>query len=436
MLDDLRVGWAREERMEQLTTGMGWRPLLEGAEAAHALEAVGAIAGALGDPERTEVPGPSLASGRAGIALFFAYLAEHDEAHAETALAWLERALEEGTRDPRDPSLHGGLAGVAWVTQHLGGRLLDEADVEEICAPVDRLLLGVVSTSPWTLSYDLIAGLVGLGVYFLERGSAAAHEGLEQVVARLGELAQRSDAGVTWHTPPEQLPPWQRQLAPDGYCNLGVSHGVPGVIGLLAELCARGIADGAARPLLESAVRWLLAQRQPPGAGSAFGNWVPQVPAPSRVAWCYGDLGLATVLALAARRVEVPVWAELALEVARGVAARPSDETGVADAGLCHGASGDGHLFNRLAQLGDDAALVGAARFWLARTLELRRPGEGLAGYQVWGDRSDGGAPRWTTQAGFLNGVAGIGLALLAAASAQAPEWDRVLLISTGAGAR
>jgi hypothetical protein len=46
--------------------------------------------------------------------------------------------------------------------------------------------------------------------------------------------------------------------------------------------------------MLDGAVAWLLAQRLP-GAGAAFPSYVGAGidPRPTRLAWCYGDLGLA-----------------------------------------------------------------------------------------------------------------------------------------------
>src|SRR5438093_719443 len=73
-------------------------------------------------------------------------------------------------------------------------------------------------------------------------------------------------------------------------------------------------------------------------------------PAPTRVAWCYGDLGIAVALFLAARCVNESSWQNEALALARNVAGRPPEQSGVKDCGLCHGAAGVGHLFNRLFQ--------------------------------------------------------------------------------------
>src|SRR5262249_52458102 len=151
-----------------------------------------------------------------------------------------------------------------------------------------------------------------------------------------------------WWTNPAWLPLESRKKFPRGYYNLGVAHGVPGVIALLGLVCAAGIARAEARRLLDCAVTWLLTQQGPGG----FPHWIePQVAAsPARLAWCYGDPGVASALLCAARHVTEPDWERAAVVIAHQAARRPVAQSGVRDAGLCHGAAGLGHLFNRLFQ--------------------------------------------------------------------------------------
>jgi hypothetical protein len=76
-----------------------------------------------------------------------------------------------------------------------------------------------------------------------------------------------------------------------------------------------------------------------------------------------------------------------------------------------------------------DAQLKEAATFWFERTLELRRPGEGVAGFAAFMPEEDG-KERWIADPGLLNGAAGIALALLAAITPVEPAWDQMLLVS------
>jgi lantibiotic biosynthesis protein len=169
---------------------------------------------------------------------------------------------------------------------------------------------------------------------------------------------------------------------------------VPGVIGLLGLVCQAGVLVKRARPLLEQAAAWLLAQRLPGFEDASYAMWLsadrPEDPA--RSAWCYGD-------------------------------------PGVVDAGLCHGAAGLAHIFNRMAQATGDERLAEAARVWFQRTLEFRQDGQGIGGFLAWAPEADG-KPAWKGNPGLLTGTAGIALALLAASCPHEPQWDRVLLLS------
>ncbi len=404
-----------------------WHPILDGSLRERALQAVEEIAADL----RATPPGTfSLARGSAGQALFFLYLdqAFPGRGHGDTAMDLLEQAIE-GIGDPVVlPSLYGGFTGVAWAVEHVLWRLAPDAEDpgEEIATALQEHL----RQSPWKRDYDLISGLVGFGVYALERlPRPGGRECLDQVVERLAETAERHDQKIgrriTWHTSPELLTPEALQTCPAGYYNLGVSHGVPGVIALLGEIEAAGLSTPVTRELLAGAMAWLLEQKLPPDALSAFPyNVAPGAePRPSRLAWCYGDLGIATAL--------LRVDRQEALELGRRAAALPVDQAGIRDAGLCHGAAGVAHLFNRLHQASGDPVLAQAARSWFERTLEMRRPGEGIGGFLAW-DLDERDEMGWQRNPGFLVGAAGIGLALLSAATATVPAWDRVLLVSAG----
>ncbi|SRR6266536_3468501 len=73
-----------------------------------------------------------------------------------------------------------------------------------------------------------------------------------------------------------------------------------------------------------------------------------------------------------------------ALAIARRADAREPEIAGVKDAGLCHGAAGLGHIFNRLFQATGEEVFREAARYWFERTLEMKRTGQGIAGFSVF----------------------------------------------------
>jgi lantibiotic modifying enzyme len=418
-----------------------WRPLLDGELAARAEDAVHAIAEALavGSPGG-EDPGFSLGgSGTASLALFYGYLARtagtpaHD--HAERADKLLDHALEALATTPMGAALYSGFTGVAWAAEHLS-RLLGESEEpnasgEDMNEEIDETLLRALA-APSTGDYDLISGLAGFGVYALERvPRPSAVSCLEAIVDRLDQTAVRLGEGVTWFTSPDLLPPRNRKEHPNGYYNLGVAHGVPGVIALLADACRLGIGAEKASPLLEGAIRWVLSHRLSARPGACYPSIViPGVePQPSRLAWCYGDPGVAATLLYAARALGREEWERTALDIAAHAAGAAPEDSGIRDAGLCHGALGLAHIYNRIYQAGGDERFADAARLWYRLGLDMRRPEGGVAGFDAWhlGPDLQMG---WTADPGFLTGAVGIGLALLAGITSVEPKWDRLLMVA------
>jgi hypothetical protein len=416
---------------------MPWQLLLQDALKDRALESAQAIVDDLARLSPTPASDPSLASGTAGLALLYDYLAQTQGApdHAATAVRLLQQATAAVADKPASASLYGGLAGVGWALAHLRGRL-PGLDGEDDLVAIDEVLLDHLGQSPWRDDYDLISGLVGFGVYALERlPRPAAAACLGRVLDCLAETAEHSVEGFTWKTSPARIHPEDRGMFPRGYYNLGLAHGAPGVIALLGQVCAavsprapRGSGEGRERAhaLQEGAVGWLLARQGTDG----FAAWLEPgkgADRPAPLGWCYGDPGVAAALLGAARCVGEPDWEREARAIARRAARRPPDESGVVDAGLCHGAAGLGHLFNRMYQATGEPELGAAARSWFERALAMRRPGCGIGGYQACLP-GPGGAKTWVTDPGLLTGAAGIALALLAAATPIEPVWDRVLL--------
>jgi lantibiotic modifying enzyme len=414
-----------------------WIRLLDQDHAQAVLRSLAEVAEVLQNPDEKNQHGQadnefsaqpfSLGNGTAGVALFLAYLEKSGlfPGARQSAFAQMNRAIEAVANQYTSPALYGGFTGVGWAAEHVT-KLLAESS-EDLNSDLDSAVEQFVGVSPWKDDYDLISGLVGLGVYCLERGSSpAANHALELIVERLDETAERSEDAVTWFTPPSLLIRMQTEKHPDGFYNLGVAHGVPGVIALLGRIYASGIAKDKTSWLLERAVTWLLKQRLPAGANSSFADVIAAGGSNDcRLAWCYGDAGIAAALLLAARCTGTKSWEEEALGIARRSALREPGTCGVTDACVCHGSAGLAHIFNRIYQATHDELYADTARYWLERTLQFREPGKGAAGYLTWG-MGEKETVELQPKLGLIQGIAGIGLVLLAAVSEIEPCWDRV----------
>ena len=415
-----------------------WRPILEGEAAERARAVVAEIADAVdaaepealpvgAGPEHRAIQSADLGSGLAGISLLHAELAAAagDDREAERARALQESGAQALGELTMGPAFLGGFAGIAWAVETVERRLTGDSD---LAGEVDDALAEHAAISPWPGEYDLVSGLAGFAAFGLDRLPApSAVRLLEVVLERLDELGEETEGGIAWRTPAERLPAHQRERFPGGCWNAGLAHGSPGVIAVLAGMLEAGIGGDRARRLLEGAARWLLAQRLE--GCPAFPALVDAAaePAPSRLAWCYGDPGVALALYRAGAATADGELLSAALEIARIAAEQPFELSGVRDAGLCHGAAGLAHIFNRFHQASGEEVFADAARRWLAKTLDYRRPGEPVGGFAAWQNLPE---PHWEPSPGLLNGAAGVGLALAAALYDVEPLWDHCVLMN------
>lgn len=404
--------------------------VLEGGTRSTALAALQAVAEDLPAalPRKPSDLPPSHASeyvwSLASAGLFFTYLARAeivDGDHEAIVNEILDAAirLTEEIADVR-PSLYGGVAGLGWTIHHVG-RLLGGWDPEATEVLDTELLAYLEHLSPSTSPFDLMGGLVGLGVYGLE---AENRRLVELVVEHLAALSEESPEGLSWWTPPEV---GGRAFFASGHFNLGLAHGVAGVLAFLADVHEAGIAE--VQGLLSGAARWLRRQKLSGGERRTF-PWAVAPDQPPLAwafdpGWAYSDAGIAFGLFRAGQVLEDPGVTGEALVIgereARELASVP-----VRNPGIGYGPAGYVRIFTRWFEHTGRQVFRGAARQSLGDLLALRQPGKGIGGF-VTIDRS--GRERGVDPS-FLSGASGIGLVLLAACSPVEPLWDRLLLLS------
>ena len=424
---------------------LGWRPILGGEEAQAAVALAEEIAVAIAPPKavrdavgplESKSPGSlsvSLAYGWPGTALFLAYLAKAtgESRYGDWAADHLEAAVELVARLRLAPGLFFGFSGVAWAMSQVSRTLFGEVD-STMLAEIDEGLLTALDVDRWTDHFELMHGLVGFGVYALERlPDPAGKQCLERLVHHLARVGDARQIGRAWRTRPEHLPPDRREARPSGDDNLGLAHGQLAVVSILAGAAARQT-DATAGLLLTEAVSWLLAQRLDTGRrGFPAETTGPGSERPSgRLAWCYGDAVNAHVVLVAAQVLGRSDWEAEARRLALACASSPSRPFEIDNAGICHGCAGVAHVFARLWQITGEEVLARTGRAWIQSLLRLRREGSGIAGFsfQEWDTRRSMNQLR--ALPGVLNGAAGVGLALLAAATSSPPDWDAMLLLA------
>lgn len=289
--------------------------------------------------------GSGLFSGEAGVWLALSVL-EHRGLVAEVRpiVSGLAGQVVDLLEDGRTgPSLAAGTTGLLWCLAFLRelGEPSAQVDPSQALSEVARAL----DEQEWNGHFDLISGLAGFSLLASVGPKKIRRRILKAVCHRLLAATDRSRDGVmSWRSP--------RSSSRSGI-NLGVAHGAPAPLVVLASGVAQGVVDGSVAADVIATIRWILervAGDAPDGARSFIPfRHDPERPwVGSRVAWCYGNPGAGFYLAKAAQllgdwRLEEKVVSMLAEE-----ALRSPSRSGVRDLGYCHGAIGVLHVFHRL----------------------------------------------------------------------------------------
>ena len=370
-----------------------------------------------------------LLNGTCGLALFHAYhfqwsQDERDVHRLNEILHVTAAALGSGTLGA---SHCGGLAGIAWCLQHLRRHDFVDDDIHDVFSHLEPVLAAEMDRALAASEHDFLHQGLGIVLYFLEQlPDPSAQAQLERAVVRLEATAMRDGELVRWrdHFTSET----RGELATTPRFNLGLAHGTPAILAILAKLHRHGIAPERIAPLLRGTVRWLSATRYDGDRTALYPTIVDDHHRAlrtddSRLGWCYGDLGVAVALLHAGTALGDPTILAEARDILHHTLARRTPTNGmVADAGLCHGSVGIAHIYRRAYALtGDEALLVGVDR-WLDHTIELANGAIGFASKQ---------ANAYVECDDLLQGLAGIGLGLLAAIDRDTePNWDRCMLFS------
>jgi lantibiotic biosynthesis protein len=371
---------------------------------------------------------PGLLGGYTGCALFYAYYYHltGKKKHLKKVHSLLLKSIEALSEVALLPSHCNGISGIVWCIQHLiqAGFASDEG-MEDVFTEADELLGITMGQEIQENRSDFLHEGLGIALYFLEKEQPSPY--LNTLVKQLEAAAYKDEKGIRWI---DHISPAQIGKHGEPAFNLGLAHGTPSMISILGMIHHKGINTA---PLLEKSTNWLLATKNEPEEG-IFSLYPTLVDVRnnaltgkhSRIGWCYGDLSIAVTLLNVGICLQNDFYKEEARKIFDYTLQYRNNENGIVrDACLCHGSAGIAHIYRRAyLSLGDPHLLL-AAEHWLQQTLQMKTWKDGAAGFKFY---SEG---KYENNYGILEGIAGIGLTLIAALDPDTlPAWDRCLLLS------
>ncbi len=351
-----------------------------------------------------------LFSGDMGPVVFCKYyLRAYPDSAKEAVLdSFLDSFLDRVCSGTEIPTYCSGMTGILEGLRFLNGEGLADVDFSDIEDSYRRFLHRFSIDGIRRNNYDYLHGGLGVLKYFSEDTDYA-----NTVLEVLEQTAVKTASTYKWLS---QFRPENRL----GY-NISLSHGMSSIISVLCSLRSDGLDYERRDRIVRNACNYIMTQQID---FSKYGCFFPAHSLEndsgeihrSRMAWCYGDLGVSTALWQAGRTLKNPEWRNKAVEVFIASAARRDAATSnVCDAGLCHGSASVCMMYHYMYRQTGLPLFERTRDYWLDRTLQWGHMDDGLAGYKIWHwtDRS------WSLGYGLLEGISGIGLMLLSLAEPE-----------------
>lgn len=247
-----------------------------------------------------------------------------------------------------------------------------------------------------------VNGAISMGLYFLwryETNPALCKPIMQRLIAELEEQAFKTDNGIYWKT----------KFKGDPRVYLTMPHGSAAIILLLTRLTE---IDETFRPqtqrIVEQAIKFVLSQ-EIEGQHFLFSDVLDSTDA-SRLALCYGDMGVGYMLLRAGTVFANDDWYNKGISILENSVNRKSQEINrVEDASILFGATGLMWMFHKIYRITQLPIFKNATDYWLARSVEYGEKQESpyagfKAAYNPWNTH---------TNVCFSEGIIGIGIAYM-----------------------
>lgn len=204
-----------------------------------------------------------------------------------------------------------------------------------------------------SMLYDVIEGIAGLGGYALKnlhipRFEKLSHQIVKILVNLCNTITVAGSKVPGWHLPSDKIS-GQFFASQNGYFNLGLAHGIAGVLCFLSIALLQGVEVPGQKEAIEKIAGWL---SEWSFIKDTMIRWPyqisweeetglhPPLAEPSRDGWCYGVPGISRALYLAGKSLCKPDLKDFAMTAFLQLFNRSSAEWQAYNPALCHGLGG------------------------------------------------------------------------------------------------
>lgn len=369
---------------------------------------------------KCNVAEPGLLGGTTGIALFLILAVKYNLTSNED---FIYNVLEQSNyADEYSVSFSNGLSGVNWFYKYLISHDALPVDIKDQVSKNDADLLKYIPSYLQHGNYDMLHGGLGVAYSLLYNLSPENSKALAEMNLLIENLFNQSVFGV-----PVDFD-FRANKQMKSRVNLGLAHGLPSILKYLLECSKAGIDTTLVKKLSGNIVDFILNNKNKSLSESYFPSFIDNTPDSrhSRLAWCYGDLGIGFILFQASKVLKDNHLKDVSLKILEYTTSKLTfKETLVADACVCHGSSGILYIYEKIWRYTYDTVFKKARDFWVNKTLSFAiKSQQGLSYHKYLA-----GNNTFVEDYSLLEGEAGIGLVLLSLVFNDY-SWDYCLMLN------
>lgn len=376
--------------------------------------------------ERAQELSISLLAGDLGSVMYLYEYSKLDSSYQPIGDKMLDRILYRLKYKSSVQTYCNGVAGLI-----MGLSALQEQgfidDFSSLLDDVDHYLDSSLDIMLQYNNHDFLHGFIGLGFYWIKRYHTSgdiAIKPLIRIIEHLQTTGEQDGKCIKWALPESR---WSKKH------NISLSHGCSSTIILLCRMLEIPELihhySSTIKAMISGAVNYILCNQVDK---KQFGCWFASSslecePAQrSRLAWCYGDLGVSIALYYAGLALADEALTDLSLKVLEyaGIHRRNPEQNYVYDTCLCHGAAGIGLIFREMSKKFPSRILANSADYWRSQVLQRVIDGDDGLTFRFY----DVNSRSYQEKTSLLEGNDGVALFLLnEVAGSKLPQ---LLLIS------
>lgn len=345
----------------------------------------------------------------------------------------------------KDFSLYSGITGfnyaVSLVNNDTGNyskliQSLDDLFIKNFTPVLNNMLTNNTNTDftpKFDFEFDLISGLSGISRYIISRKNK--NKEMESLLCKVSsyfvnlctDKILNGESVKGWITKKVDFDDNNNIHYTDiNEYNLGIAHGVPGVLAILSILTINNIEVPGQKKAIENIQNWLLDINKYIKDGmwpcyiyqdDIYGYKLSHY---KRIAWCYGNPGISTALLLSSKALNNKSIHQFSNKILENIYTIPDKQWVISSPMICHGYAG---ILQIILRSHNKELIYNNADTLIKKLLcniDFKQK------FCFFNNDMN----KYYDTPGFLMGASGIALVLLSSISSTPPNWDQLLLLS------